>query len=105
MQIGASFNFPQLPQRSSAVTGAAARSGGEQDSARSARVAPAAADRDFSADFVKARATQNADSERFYSTHRELPLRGQEAMQTYLTNAGFQFGAAQPELVGVDIYA
>ena len=39
------------------------------------------------------------------SANRELPLRGQEAMQIYLTNAGFQFSGAKAELVGVDIYA
>ena len=106
MRIGASFHLPQLPQRPSSQTVATPSATQDKDSARSApSAAPASAPADFHSDFIQARASQSSDSGRFYSTDRELPLRGQEAMQTYLTNAGFQFGGAKAELVGVDIYA
>ncbi len=42
---------------------------------------------------------------RCYATHPELPLRGQEALQAYLTRVRSPFGSAQPKWVGVDLYA
>lgn len=105
MRIGASFNFPQLPQRPAAQTAIPAQSGKDKDAAHARTSVPTATQIDPSIDFSKARMTQQADSTGFYSTDRELSLRGQEAMQTYLTTAGFQFGNARSELVGVDIYA
>ena len=104
MRIGASFNFPQLPQRppSQAIAPTSPNADQKANSSRSSTPANAT---DFSADLIKARANQGTDSDRYSSTNRELSLRGQEAMQTYLTNAGFQFGQNQSELVGVDLYA
>tara|TARA_R110002167_G_scaffold4648_4_gene21934 strand:+ start:21217 stop:21543 length:327 start_codon:yes stop_codon:yes gene_type:complete len=108
MRIGASFNLPQLPQRPSSQTVVTPSAAQDKDSARSSSTSSAISSTvktDFDTDFIQARASQSADSGRFYSANRELPLRGQEAMQTYLTNAGFQFSGAKAELVGVDIYA
>lgn len=104
MRIGASFNLPSLPQRAAAPTVAPVKSGSDRDAARS----PAAAtevDPGIDLGIGRTRSSQQSDSSGFYSTHRELSLRGQEAMQTYLTTAGFQFGNARSELVGIDIYA
>lgn len=102
MRIGASFNLPQLPQRPAAQSAIPAPSGSDKDPTRSPE---SATQIDPSVDVTKTRARQQTDSATFYSTDRELSLRGQEAMQTYLTTAGFQFGNARSELVGVDVYA
>ncbi|MFT5720355.1 MAG: hypothetical protein ACI9W6_000645 [Motiliproteus sp.] len=102
MQIGASFNAPSLPQRPAAATVAPAQPDRDRDTARPGAAAEQA---DSSIDPGKTRSRPQTDSAGFYSTDRALSARGQEAMQTYLTTAGFQFGNARPELVGVDVYA
>ena len=111
MRIGGSFNFPQLPQQLSQRQPVAPTSGSNDSSStnsKSSQISPkdaAAPLVDFAAEFAKTRTGQSAGTESFYSTDRSLSLKGQSAMDTYVTNAGFQFGAGQAEWVGVDTYA
>jgi hypothetical protein len=105
MRIGASFNLPPLLQRPATPAVTPAPSNTDSDTSGSSKSAAPVTEIEISRDQLSARTTQQADSSRFYSTHRDIPLRGQEAMHTYLTNAGFQFGSARSELVGVDVYA
>lgn len=99
MRIDSSFNFPQLPQRPKAVP--APRDAGTAGPETTAREAPRRPG--FS---VEAAQFQERTQERteFYSTQRDLSLRGQEALASYLTTASFQHSSASAELVGVDIY-
>ena len=111
MRIGGSFNLPQLPQQLPQRQPVAPTSGSsEQSSANSkpSSISPNGASAplvDFTAEFAKTRAGQGAGTESFYSTDRSLSLKGQAAMETYMTNSGFQFGDGQAEWVGVDTYA
>ncbi|MFT6914793.1 MAG: hypothetical protein ACJAWL_001092 [Motiliproteus sp.] len=98
MRIGASYNLPALPQRPAAPTLAPAQSGSDRESAQSGSSAEKTA-------LGRTISSPQTDSTGFYSTDRALSTRAQDAMQTYLTTAGFQFGNARPELVGVDVYA
>ena len=111
MRIGGSFNFPQLPQQVPQRQSVAATLGNRDQSSPGSQTAGAGAvsDRvasvDFAAEFARTRSGQSTGTDGFYSTDRSLSLKGQAAMDTYVTNAGFQFGPSQAEWVGVDTYA
>ena len=104
MRIGASFNFPQLPPRQAQLPPPSTQSNADQP--RSGGNSPSRIESfDLTAELLQSRASQSADSARFYSTDRQLPLRGQEAIQTYLNNSNLSLNPGEPEWVGVDIYA
>ena len=107
MRIGGSFNLPQLPQQLPQRQPAAATPGSSDHSSSNAKPSTAVSVPlvDFAAEFARTRAGQSAGTESFYSTDRSLSLKGQAAMETYVTNAGFQPGGTQSEWVGVDTFA
>lgn len=103
MRIDASFNFPQLPKRTGQPsTSVAAPSEREQSGSGQQR---SEVQFDLAAGITTARAEQSSGAGRFYSTDRQLPLSGQQAVDTYLTNATLNFTPGEAEWVGVDIYA
>lgn len=98
MRIDSSFNFPQLPQRPKAVP--APRDAGTAGPEAAPKEAPRRPG--FSVEAAQFQPRQ--ERAEFYSTQRDLSLRGQEALASYLTTASFQHSTGSSELVGVDIY-
>lgn len=113
MRIGGSNHLPQLPQQLPQRQPVAPTSGSSDQTSSASKSSPAkslsAPSADFATEFAKTRAGQSTGQstgpENFYSTDRSLSLKGQAAMETYITNAGFQFGSNQAEWVGVDTFA
>jgi hypothetical protein len=100
MRIDSSFNFPQLPQRPKAPPALrdAATAGPE------AAAGDAPRRRGFSVEAAQSQSQPRQERTEFYSTNRDLSLRGREALASYLTTASFQHSTGSGELVGVDIY-
>ena len=104
MRIDGSFNFPQFPQRlpqQQSVSPTPEKLQQPESPAKAPEVGTQLVD--FAAEF--ARTHQASGSESFYSTDRNLSLKGQAAMDAYVTTAGFQSVGSRSEWIGVDIYA
>ncbi|WP_421866288.1 hypothetical protein [Motiliproteus sp.] len=102
MRIDASFNFPQLPKRTGQPSTSVAAPSDRESSGSEERQATIPFE--LAAGITAARAEQSAGAG-FYSTDRQLPLSGQQAVDTYLTNATLSFTPGEAEWVGVDTYA
>lgn len=103
MRIDGSFSFPQFPQRLPPQQSVTPTPDEQQPASPTNSTETGTQLVDFVAEFARAR--QASGSESFYSTDRNLPLKGQAAMEAYVTTAGFQSVGSRSEWVGVDIYA
>lgn len=107
MQIGSSYpltvrvngqNSNAAQQFRTETSGADARQRADADAPRGV---PAVSPAYIDAAEKSSRAREEAG---FYSMDRNLPYRGQEALNYYLSNAGNDYVNDTSQLVGVDIY-
>ena len=102
MQIGSSFNLNNTTFRPGVQIPANRHLTHQQPESRNNNPQPeAVADVTELIQFAEQGAKEKA---RFYTMDRDIPLKGQEALNTYLTNAQFTLQSESAQLVGVDIY-
>jgi len=102
MQIGPSVNFANTAIRSGAQIPANPQNNGRPPETQNNSSSP---QKKIDVSELIQVAEQSAKEQaRLYTMDRDLPLRGQEALSTYLTNAQYSIQASATQLVGVDIY-
>ncbi len=104
MQIGPAVNFNTTVNRQGLQTQAGPRSDTQQPPQTETVVeAPQTAP---VSDFIQAaeQSAQSRENSQFFSMDRELPFRGQEALNSYLSTSQLPYQSESAQLVGVDIY-
>ncbi|MCW9052585.1 MAG: hypothetical protein OQJ91_09815 [Motiliproteus sp.] len=106
MQIGPAVNFNQSLGRPAVQPAAGFRPSPQQPDSQPQSQQQGVAATAVIDDLIQAaeQSSQAREQANFYSMERELPFKGQEALNAYLTTSQFRSQADNSQLVGVDIY-
>ncbi|OMH30230.1 hypothetical protein [Motiliproteus sp. MSK22-1] len=102
MQIGSSFNFTNTTVRPGVQIPANRHLTHQQAESHTSNPQPETVV-DVT-ELIQVAEQGSKERARFYTMDRDIPLKGQEALSTYLTNSQFTLQSESTQLVGVDIY-